>query len=56
MTWDGTLLKFEGKLPTPPDGAERLCKFEFKLDQGKLAGTINIEEMGMTAPVTGAKK
>ncbi len=56
MTWDGTLLKFEGKLPTPPDGAERLCKFEFKLDQGKLVGIINIEEMGMTAPVTGAKK
>jgi hypothetical protein len=56
MTWDGTLLKFEGKLPTPPDGAERLCKFEFKLDQGKLAGTIAIEEMGMTAPTTGVKK
>lgn len=55
-SWDGTLLKFEAKLPTPPDGAERPCKFEFKLDQGKLAGAIAIEELGLTAPTTGAKK
>jgi hypothetical protein len=54
--WDGVALKFAAKIPTPPDGAERICKFEFKLDQAKLVGTINIEEMGMTAPTTGTKK
>ncbi|MCX6558968.1 MAG: hypothetical protein NTZ26_00505 [Candidatus Aminicenantes bacterium] len=54
--WDGVTLKFAAKIPTPPDGAERICKFEFKLDQAKLVGTLTIEEMGMTVPVTGTKK
>lgn len=56
IAWDGTTFKFEAKIPTPPDGAERPVKGEFKLDQGKLVGTITVEEMGLAAPTTGTKK
>lgn len=56
VVWDGALLKFEATIPTPPDGAERLCKSEFKLVEGKLVGTLTVEEMGLSAPTTGTKK
>ncbi len=56
ITWDGTVLKCGVKIPTPPDGAERPVKTEFKIDQGKLVGTIIIEELGLVAPAIGTKK
>ncbi|MDD8026920.1 MAG: hypothetical protein PHI34_10415 [Acidobacteriota bacterium] len=56
VVWDGTTLKFEAKIPTPPDGSERPVKVEFKLDKGKLVGGFTIEELGLVAPTTGTKK
>ncbi len=54
--FDGQALKYSVQIPTPPDGAERLVKSEMKLLDNKLDGTITVEEMEMTAPVTGTKK
>ncbi len=56
IEWDGTLLKFDCKIPTPPDGTERATKTEMKYQDDKLAGTISIEDMGMTAAMTATKK
>jgi hypothetical protein len=56
ITWDGTLFKCGVKIPTPPDGAERPVKTEFKIEQGKLVGMIIIEEMGLVAPAVGTKR
>jgi hypothetical protein len=56
IVWDNTTLKFDFKSPTPPDGAERLIKSEFRYADGKLAGMMTIDELGMSVPVTGAKK
>jgi hypothetical protein len=56
IEWDGTALKFACKIPTPPDGTERATKSEMKYLDGKLAGTITIEDMGMTASMTATKK
>jgi len=54
--FDGQTLKYSVKIPTPPDGAERLAKSEMKLVDNKLDGTLSIEDMAMTVPVTGTKK
>ncbi len=56
IAFDGQLLKFEVKVPTPPDGAERLAKSELKLVDNNLIGTMVVEELGMSATVTGTKK
>ena len=56
IEWDGTVLKFACKIPTPPDGTERGTKSEMKYQDGKLAGTITIEDMGLTASMTATKK
>ncbi|MGD0783557.1 MAG: hypothetical protein ABSA30_11930 [Candidatus Aminicenantales bacterium] len=56
IEWDGTLLKFGCKIPTPPDGTERATKSEMKYEADKLTGTITIEDMGMTAAMTATKK
>jgi hypothetical protein len=56
VEFDGQLLKFEAKTPTPPDGAERTIKFELKLAADKLEGQVIITDLGMSVPVTGAKK
>ncbi len=55
-TFDEQTLKYSAKVPTPPDGAERLVKFEMKLIDMKLDGAVTIQDMEMTAPVTGTKK
>lgn len=56
VSWDGATFKADTKIPTPPDGAEQLCKLELKLVEGKFVGTITIEAMGMSVPITGTKK
>jgi hypothetical protein len=57
IEFDGQTLKFDCKVPTPPDGSERVTKTEMKLaDNNKLEGTITVEEMGLSAPITGTKK
>jgi hypothetical protein len=56
IEWDGAVLKFACKIPTPPDGTERGTKSEMKYLDGKLIGTITIEDMGLTASMTATKK
>ena len=56
VEFDGLLLKFEAKTPTPPDGAERPIKFELKLVGDKLEGQVIVTDLSMSVPVTGAKK
>jgi hypothetical protein len=56
IEFDGTTLKFDVKIPTPPDGAERLVKIEMKLVDAKLEGILTITDMGLSAGVTGVKK
>jgi len=56
VEFDGTTLKFDAKIPTPPDGAERLVKSELKLGGGKLEGVLTVVEMGLSAGVSGVKK
>lgn len=56
VEFDGTTLKFDVKIPTPPDGQERLVKFEMKLNGGKLEGILTVAEMGLSAGVNGVKK
>jgi hypothetical protein len=54
--FDGQTLKYSVKIPTPPDGAERLVTSEMKLLDNKLEGTITVQDLEITAPVTGTKK
>jgi hypothetical protein len=56
IEFDGTTLKFDANVPTPPDGAERLVKTEMKLNGGKLEGMLTVVEMGLSAGVAGVKK
>ena len=56
IEWDGSVLKFGCKIPTPPDGAERLVKTELKYEDGKMSGTITVEDLGMTVSATAVKK
>jgi len=56
IEFDGTTLKFDVKVPTPPDGGERLVKTEMKLAEAKLEGMLTISDMGLSAGVTGVKK
>jgi len=56
IEFDGQTLKFEAKTPTPPDGAERPIKFDLKLSADKLEGLVSVADLGMSVPVTGAKK
>jgi hypothetical protein len=56
VEFDGTTLKFDVKIPTPPDGAERLVKTEMKLVAAKLDGVLSIADMGLSAGITGVKK
>mgnify|MGYP001592920051 CR=1 FL=1 len=54
--FEGQTLKYSVKIPTPPDGAERLVKSEMKLVDNRLEGTLTVQDMEMTVPVTGTKK
>ncbi len=54
--FDGQTLKYSVKIPTPPDGAERLVNSEMRLADNKLDGTLTVQDLEMTVPVTGTKK
>jgi hypothetical protein len=56
VAFDGTTLKFDVKIPTPPEGTERLVKSEMKLAGPKLEGVMTVVEMGMSVGVSGVKK
>jgi len=54
--FDGQILKYSVKIPTPPDVVERLVKSEMTLVDNKLEGTLTVQDLEMTVPVTGTKK
>ena len=54
--FDGTAFKADVKAQTPPDNAERILKIDAKMSEGKLAGSLNVPDMGFSLPFSGAKK
>lgn len=56
IEFDGQKFRFEMTIPSPPDGLENLVNGEFEFNEGKLEGTLTIEEFGMTAFATCTKK
>jgi len=56
IEFDGTTLKFDVTIPTPPDGGERLVKTEMKLVEAKLEWMLTIADLGLSAGVAGVKK
>ena len=54
--FDGTTFMADVKAQTPPDNAERILKIEAKLAEGKLAGALNVPDMGIALTFTGTKK
>jgi len=54
--WDGKILKFTVVTPTPPDGADRTWSAEMKKSEDRWAGWIALPELGMSVPVTGARR
>jgi len=56
VEFDGQTLKFDVKIPTPPDGSERLVKTEAKLVENKLEGLLTIPDLQMSVSITGTKK
>ncbi|MHB8055720.1 MAG: hypothetical protein ACYDH3_10795 [Candidatus Aminicenantales bacterium] len=56
LTWDGMTLKFTAVTTTPPDGADRPWFAEMKLIENTWAGTVSLPDLGITIPVSGAKK
>jgi len=56
IEFDGTTLSFEFTAPTPPDGAERVLRAEFKVSDDMLEGTITIDDLGMTLVATGKRE
>lgn len=56
IEFEGTNLRFEMNIPTPPDGYENLVKTDLELIEGKLEGTLTVESMGVSASATATKK
>lgn len=56
ITFDGTMLRFEMTVPTPPDGYESLVKAELELVEGRLEGILTVEEMGLSATAVALKR
>jgi hypothetical protein len=56
IEYNGEALKFDVKVPTPPDGLERLVKADIKLSPGKLEGMLVVPDLGVSVPVKGVKK
>ena len=56
LEFDGETLRFDVKVPTPPDGVERLIKTDAKLVEDKLQGFIAIPDFSMQVPLYGVKK
>jgi hypothetical protein len=54
--FDGTTFRADVKAQTPPDNAERILKIEAKLAEGKLAGALNVPDMGISIAFAGTKK
>jgi hypothetical protein len=46
--YDGATFRFSFISPTPPDGASRTVKAEFKVGVDKMDGTISVPDLDMT--------
>ena len=56
IEFDGTNLRFEMNIPTPPDGYENLVKSDFELVEDRFEGTLSVESLGISAAATATKK
>jgi hypothetical protein len=56
IEFDGTILRFEMSIPTPPDGYENLVKTELEWIGGKFEGTLSVGSLGVSASATVTKK
>lgn len=56
VQFDRESLTFEMTVPTPPDGLERIVITEMELEGDGLVGVMNVEELGVSAPVTGKRQ
>jgi len=56
IEFDGSHLRFEMNIPTPPDGYENLVKSDLELVEERLEGTLSVESLGISAAATATKK
>jgi len=56
IEYDSTSLRFEFTAPTPPDGYERLVRTEFEVGDNTLEGTMNLDDLGVSALATGKRE
>jgi hypothetical protein len=56
VVFDGQKLTFKFNSPTPPDGVTREVGAEFKLVESGLDGVINVPELMVTVPASGARE
>jgi hypothetical protein len=56
IEYDGTNLRFEFTAPTPPDGYERVVRTEFEVGDNTLEGTMNLDDLGVSALATGKRE
>jgi len=56
IEYDGANLRFEFTAPTPPDGYERVVRTEFEVGDNTLEGTMNVDDLGVSALATGKRE
>lgn len=56
IEYDGTSLRFEFTAPTPPDGYERVVRTEFEVGDNTLEGTMDVDDLGVSALATGKRE
>lgn len=56
IEYEGTNLRFEMNIPTPPDGYQNLVKADLELVEERLEGTLTVESLGVSASATATKK
>ena len=52
---DGSTLTMKFTSPTPPDGLENEILCSYEVGDDVLEGTVTLEEMALTAPVSGTR-
>jgi hypothetical protein len=56
ILFESNVLTLKFTSPTPPDGLERIITCKFEVGDDLLEGSLTIEEMGLTAYVTGKRE
>jgi len=54
--YDGKSFRFKFTAPTPPDGMERVVAGDFEVENGKMEGFINVDDLGISAPAVATRK